>query len=611
MIRRFETSPGRAAALALAGLSLAMMTLTTASPAQACGGFFCNRAPVDQSAERILFVVKDGKTVMIPQIQYQGDPEDFAWVLPVPDVPEERDVFPQLGLDGLDSNSGLQFDYHPECQQFFPEASAGLADDSAPTEGSGAEPPAVNVELQEQVGPYDVVVVSSEDPAALADWLRDNDYRISDAMDPYIKLYTDKGMKFLALKLQSDKDSADIAPFKMVFDGENPSIPLVLTQIAAEPEMGILVWVFADQRFEPANATEVEIDAQLLRWNPDDWNWPVRTNWTSLVARAVDQVEGKGWAVEYAGRSDEIRDLLRRPIPNWQDNFEERQQALDALNSLLQDAPYYTRFYTRVSPFEMDYDPLFRRSQKEDVARYRELPYVEALCSFDQPYSEDPCDFVTCGAFGLCRTADLEDGSTVTGCACAPGTTARTTFAPDGQATVICQDKRLSFINPGMEMGGEVLPDPCATFDCGSEGTCIAMNMTPTCECPMGKVARGWFDSEGMRRGSCVTPKDAIPESFYNRRPPERIDDLPTPVEVDLPAPTGMSDTQLQDMGMDPFTGAPVSGRDPVAVGGTSTDAAAEGGSCTLSTPGNTSSTGGMLLALLAAACLRARRRRS
>ena len=49
----------------------------------ACGGFFCNaNQPVSQSAERILFAHRDGQIEMHVQIQYQGPPTSFGWILP-------------------------------------------------------------------------------------------------------------------------------------------------------------------------------------------------------------------------------------------------------------------------------------------------------------------------------------------------------------------------------------------------------------------------------------------------------------------------------------------------------------------------------------------------
>ncbi|MGB5221579.1 MAG: DUF2330 domain-containing protein, partial [Polyangiales bacterium] len=51
---------------------------------------FCSAtAPVNQAAGRIIFSKnEDGSVTAVVQIQYQGPSEEFAWVLPVPGIPE-------------------------------------------------------------------------------------------------------------------------------------------------------------------------------------------------------------------------------------------------------------------------------------------------------------------------------------------------------------------------------------------------------------------------------------------------------------------------------------------------------------------------------------------
>jgi hypothetical protein len=191
-----------------------------------------------------------------------------------------------------------------------------------------------------------------------------------------------------------------------------------------------------------------------------------------------------------------------------------------------------TRLYTRLSPEEMTYDPLFKRSTKGDVARSRELPFVPELC--DQDFMNDkitPCDFNPCGALALCRNVADDNGTQVASCACAPGLTARAVPAAGGSAstTVSCIDERLSFLNVG-DRGptGDVLPDPCVGVDCGENGACVNMNMTPTCECKTGFVARPRRSFETPL--TCVKPMIAIPASFYGMRMPDRT--LPAGREV-------------------------------------------------------------------------------
>lgn len=503
------------------------------APARACGGFFCGQVPVDQAAERLVFAVdrQANETTMIVQIAYQGAAPDFAWVLPLADVPsvESLDTFPQLALTALDANTGPRFQMPDDCFLFELDASAGGPTRAENEDGDDG----VDVLIREEVGPYDVAVIASEDPEALVEWLRVEDFRVAPAMRPYIRLYTEMGQKFLALKLQADAVVSDIQPFRFTLPGTTPSIPLRMTAIAAEPEMGILVFVLGDERYTPANWAEVEIDDDRIVWEPN--TWPTRTNWTALVAQSVDAVGGEGFVTEAAGPTRPYLDLARNgPTPT-----PEAEEARDALVSLLEDHPYLTRLYTRVSAEEMTSDPIFRPSAGGDVDRTRRLSRTVDgvdLCAEDAPrISEDPCAFVTCGAGGLCRNvADGETGRVEAACACVPGATARTTFDPMGRPTVICQDQRMSFLNPGdVTEDGERLPDPCVGFDCG-EGRCVAVNMTPTCACDAGFVARGDV-VDGERVTTCVAPTSPVPDRFYDGRLPGRPASLPEGRIVDVP----------------------------------------------------------------------------
>ena len=65
------------------------------APAEACGGTFCDQAPpgqapmpVVQTGENVRFVMQNGWVEAHIQIQYQGDPARFAWVIPLPAKPE-------------------------------------------------------------------------------------------------------------------------------------------------------------------------------------------------------------------------------------------------------------------------------------------------------------------------------------------------------------------------------------------------------------------------------------------------------------------------------------------------------------------------------------------
>ncbi|MCS6799454.1 MAG: DUF2330 domain-containing protein [Myxococcota bacterium] len=538
MKRTLRVASTSAGLLGAAGL-LVGPALLTPPTARACGGFFCGQQPVDQSAERVIFAVHpDGSTEMIVQISFMGDARDFAWVLPLGVVPDRESLatFPQRALVGLDAQTGPRFQWPDDC--WGPWASAEDGSGGPPRSGSGSDP---TVHIRAEVGPYDVAVIEDRDPAVLVQWLRREGFRVATAMEPYIARYTAEGMKFLALKLLRDRDVRDIAPFRMRLPGQAPGIPLRLTALAAEPEMGVVVFILGDMRYGPANWPELSIDDADIVWRPG--TWPVETNWTALVARAVDEAGGQGWVTELAGPTMPYLDLLRASPPPPD---EETRVATEALIELLERHPYITRLYTRLSPEEMTSDPVFRRTGGPDVDNVRRLPrYVdgEDVCDWSggppAAESSDPCDFATCGRGGLCRSAPSPTGGApVAGCACVPGATARTTVDPMGRAAVSCVDMRMSFLNPGdSAIPGETpLPDPCVGYDCGA-GRCVAQNMTPTCVCDAGMVAVGWFEESGARRTRCVAPSSPVPPSFYDRRLPPLPADLPGGRTVDVPPP--------------------------------------------------------------------------
>ena len=157
------------------GLKIAaVLTSTICSlaplPAHACGGFFCTTFPISQVSERILFVQGSGTVTTHVQIQYSGRPEDFAWILPVPTLPEltvsHNELFRQLELS---TQPSFVLDFEGEENCFFFPPFIRFTD--AVAEAGGVE-----IVAEEQVGPFDTVIITGDDPQAVANWLQENGY---------------------------------------------------------------------------------------------------------------------------------------------------------------------------------------------------------------------------------------------------------------------------------------------------------------------------------------------------------------------------------------------------------------------------------------------------
>lgn len=307
-ILRFTGSSILAAALAF--------TLTTARDAHACGGLFCSAAaPVNQAAERIVFAQDgEGTTSAIIEIQYQGPSERFAWVLPVPGVPE-------VGLSSKQALNLLQNATQPEywvnteygdsCEfdeyDDFGYADAGAAGDGD-GDGDGDGPEFVHVLASGSVGPYDfnVIKIDPEAPAPVSlmiDWLAMNNYDVSSLGRDLLGEYVAEGMNFLAVRLSKSASTGSVRPIRITYQSERPMIPIRPTAVAANPDMGVLTWVLGKHRAIPANYYALELNDALIDWF--DW----RSNYDDVVIAAANEAGGHGFVTEYAGDSRIARGL--------------------------------------------------------------------------------------------------------------------------------------------------------------------------------------------------------------------------------------------------------------------------------------------------------------
>lgn len=175
---------------------LLSFSLFSDSPLHACGGFFCSIFPVNQVSESILFFKGEGAITAHIQIQYTGEAEDFAWVLPAPPLPSlsvsHNAIFQQLQF-ATQPSFQLNFEEGNDCF-FFPPFVRFL-------DGVAESASDVEVISEDQVGPFDTAVITSDDPEAVITWLRDNDYDVSGLGASLIAPYVEDGFYFVFLRL--------------------------------------------------------------------------------------------------------------------------------------------------------------------------------------------------------------------------------------------------------------------------------------------------------------------------------------------------------------------------------------------------------------------------
>ncbi len=315
----------KAALLATAGLFLPSMS-------SACGGFFCTTVPINQAAEQILFSQQGDHVSAMVSIVYSGNAEDFSWVVPVPDTPE-------ISLGANATFAELDFATRPqfflrqegdvcEIDQFVlpPQNAAGETDGGAEASTEG-----VTVEEQLTVGPFDIDIVSSDNADDMSIWLQDNNYLLTDRGRDLIEPYVLAGMKFVALKLKSGESSGSIQPLIMKYPSDTPMVPIRLTAVAAEDDMGVIVWVVNNARAIPENYEHVTPNYTKLDWYSGSFN--AYASYQTLVTDAMNEAGGRGFATDYAGPLDDA-------IHSSLTNAERVENNLVQLDAIANDAQF-------------------------------------------------------------------------------------------------------------------------------------------------------------------------------------------------------------------------------------------------------------------------------
>ena len=303
----------------LAALLAALAMTFVAAPAWACGGFFCFTQPIDQSAERILYIQEDGKMTAHIQISYTGEDDKFSWILPLPSIPElgvgsdeifrvlEQETAPRFQLEWKNTAT---CNGYSGCQQLDTATGGGGG-------GGGGGENSVEVLKQGNVGPYDFVVLKSNSATELIDWLNKNKYVQPAESKPLIDAYVKKEHVFLALKLAKDSAAGDITPVVVTLDESSPCLPIRLTSIAAQPDMPIVAWSLGKARAIPKNFLHVVLNEATL-----DWMRP-GANYKTVVSKAVDQASGHAFTTEFA-----------KPTSTWKRKFAAKNWDTNALKTI-------------------------------------------------------------------------------------------------------------------------------------------------------------------------------------------------------------------------------------------------------------------------------------
>ena len=197
-----------------------------------------------------MIVFDDMVEKIIFQVDYEGEAEDFAWVIPVPGYPY---------LFSVDDE--IFYELHKLTRP--PPVNYGCGwGNGVPT--PGLEDDGVHIWEENQVGIYDTTTLSASDPNSLIDWLNDNGYTFPAGGQEILNHYIQKKWFFVAMKIHSgelvnDSEyySGAIQPLGIMFFSEEMIYPMKISALST-PSWGteVLIYTFSDDRVSFPEATE-------------------------------------------------------------------------------------------------------------------------------------------------------------------------------------------------------------------------------------------------------------------------------------------------------------------------------------------------------------------
>ncbi|HEV8246247.1 MAG TPA: DUF2330 domain-containing protein [Polyangiaceae bacterium] len=290
-----------------AALTLALGVCLSSADARACGGTFCDSGPsampVDQTGENVLFVLDGAYVEAHVQIQYQGDAPRFAWVVPMPKIPEVT-VGSQPLFSALLATTVPRYGFTQQFENCGTQNGGLMSGGGAASGGSGGKGSSdgVTIVSKEVVGAFEVTILQGSSAQEVSDWLSVNGYQTTDTAPQLLSDYVDQGFVFVAIKLTGGTGIDEIHPLVFRYPGNEPCVPLKLTSVAAVEDMGVRAFFLGDDRVFPSNYKHVEL-------NPVRLNWLAKgSNYSAVVSRAVDSAvaDGHAFLTEYAGPSSVV-----------------------------------------------------------------------------------------------------------------------------------------------------------------------------------------------------------------------------------------------------------------------------------------------------------------
>ena len=138
-----------------------------------------------------LIVYEKGKEDLYIKINFEGEADNFAWIIPTPSIPKPEEAVDEI-FDELYEISKPEIKYEGN-RKFFDGLSLGYGNEG------------VEVHSQGVVGVYDFAVLSATGGNSLLNWFEVNGYKIPQEARELIDWYLEKDWFFTAIKINKQE----------------------------------------------------------------------------------------------------------------------------------------------------------------------------------------------------------------------------------------------------------------------------------------------------------------------------------------------------------------------------------------------------------------------
>lgn len=263
--------------IAVLGLCVATSWPTTS---RAFCGFYVSGADASlyNNATMVVMMREGTRTVLSMQNNYQGPPEDFAMIVPVPVVLQEDNVKtlpPEIfsRVDKLAAPRLVEYWEQDPCRQMVVyEMAAGMPQAARRKSAMNDEAESdlgVTIEAQFKVAEYDIVILSAKDSGGLDKWLRKNAYNIPKGANEVLRPYVEQNTKFFVAKVDAEKvkfrdGKAVLSPLRFHYDAPTFTLPVRLGLLNSAGKQDLIIHILGKaQRYEVANYRNASIPTNI------------------------------------------------------------------------------------------------------------------------------------------------------------------------------------------------------------------------------------------------------------------------------------------------------------------------------------------------------------